>query len=68
MATLAEQGILDAKVILIGSDGQWRPKEDLKRSHPDDDDDDSTDDDLGIMAANRAGSKRPVEVISLDDD
>jgi hypothetical protein len=34
----------------------------------DDDDDESTDDDLGIMAANRAGSKRPVEVISLDDD
>jgi hypothetical protein len=67
-ATLAEQGNLDAKVILIGADGQWRPKEDLKRSHPDDDDDDSTDDDLGIMAANRAGSKRPVEVISLDDD
>jgi len=67
-ATLAEQGNLDVKGILIGADGQWRPKEDLKRSHPDDDDDDSTDDDLGIVAANRAGSKRPVEVISLDDD
>jgi hypothetical protein len=68
-AILAEQGNLDVKAILIGSDGQWRPKEDLKRSHLDDDDDDSTDDEKErILAANQARSKRTVEVISLDDD
>jgi hypothetical protein len=74
-ASLASQGLLEVKAIWIAPDGTWRPKVEERSGTADHDDSDDSSDGEAMRKqrvtsnANQVNkSKRPIEVIELDDD